>query len=112
MQVRAGNWQSDHRDWQRRGGYNGYRIPDNRFGIYFGSSHYFRIYSMPVLIYGGYPRFQSNGYWFSIVDPWPEYWDSNWYEDDDIYIEYYNGGYYMQNRRYPGTRLAVSISLN
>jgi len=28
QQHRATNWQSEHRDWQRRGGYNGYRIPD------------------------------------------------------------------------------------
>jgi hypothetical protein len=69
------------------------------------------MYSYPVEFYGGYPRFQFNGFWFSIIDPWPEYWVSNWYEDDDVYVEYYNGGYYMQNRRHPGVRLALSVSL-
>lgn len=108
---RARSWQTDHRDWQQRGGYNGYRIPNDRFRISFGSNHGFRIYSLPVVIYSGRFRFQFNGYWFSIVDPWPEYWSDDWYENDDVYIDYYNNGYYMQNRRYPGTRLAISISL-
>ena len=30
-QSRAGSWNTDHRTWQQRGGYNGYRIPDDRF---------------------------------------------------------------------------------
>jgi hypothetical protein len=109
--IRAGNWQSDHRDWRHRGGYNGYVVPTSRFSLYFGPSHYFRIYSWPVVIYGGYPRFQYEGYWVSILDPWPEYWDPYWYENDDCYIEYYYGGYYLVDRRYSGVRLAVSISL-
>ncbi len=36
---RSQNWQSDHRTWQQRGGYHGYRIPDNRYNGYFGSNH-------------------------------------------------------------------------
>jgi hypothetical protein len=111
-QGRARSWQSEHRDWQQRGGYNGYRIPDDRYRIYFGQNHGFRIYSLDVVIYSGSPRFQFGGYWFSLVDPWPEYWSNNWYEDDDVYIEYYNGGYYMQNRRHPGVRLAINVYLN
>src|ERR1019366_5622646 len=69
-QSRAGSWNTDHRTWQQRGGYNGYRIPDNRFGLYFGSSHYFRISSLPILFVGGFPRFQYDGYWIPFVDPW------------------------------------------
>src|SRR6185437_11079535 len=30
-QHSAANWQSDHRTWQQRGGYHGYRVPDARF---------------------------------------------------------------------------------
>ena len=45
QQHRATNWQSQHRTWQQRGGYDGYRIPDDRFRGYFGSGHAFRIYS-------------------------------------------------------------------
>jgi len=52
---------------------NGYRIPDDRFHGYIGSAHGFRIKGLPFLVVGGYPRFQYGGYWFSPVDPWPEY---------------------------------------
>src|SRR5665213_2080814 len=108
---RAGNWQSDHRSWQQRGGYNGYRIPDDRYRGYFGSQHYFRIYDLPFMVYGGFPRFQYQGYWITLLDPWPENWSNDWYDNDDVYINYGNDGYYMYNRRYPGIGIAVSISM-
>ena len=109
QQHRANHWQSEHRDWQQRGGYNGYRIPEDRYNGYFGSDHYFRIYSYPVVIVGGYPRFQYGGYWFSLADSWPEYWSSNWYDDDDVYINYSDDGYYLYNRRYPRDRIAINV---
>jgi hypothetical protein len=74
--------------------------------------HYFRIYSQPVVVIGGYPRFQYGGYWFSLVDPWPEYWSDDWYDRDDVSIEYFGDGYYMYNRRYPGDRIAVNVYVN
>jgi hypothetical protein len=101
-----------HRDWQQRGGYKGYRIPDDRYNGYFGSGHSFRIYSYPVMLVGGYPRFQYGGYWFGFVDPWPEYWADNWYDNDDVYIVYIDGGYYLYNRRYPRDRIAIEVYLN
>ena len=64
----------------RRGGYNGYRIPDNRFKLYFGNNHFFRISRLPLLFVGGFPRFQYDGYWVTFVDPWPETWSPTWYE--------------------------------
>ena len=110
---RAHDWKSEHRDWNQRGGYNGYRIPEDRYRDYFGPSHAFRIYSYPVVVVGGYPRFQYGGLWFSVIDPWPEYWPGDWYDNDDVYIEYYGGGYYLYNRsRYPQDRIAVSVSVN
>jgi len=112
QEHRATHFQSEHRDWQQRGGYNGYRIPDDRYRQSFGASHSFRIYSYPVVVVGGYPRFQYGGYYFSAVDPWPEYWADNWYDDDDVYIDYYGGGYYLYNRRYPRDRVAISVYLN
>jgi len=111
QQHRAGNWQSDHRTWQQRGGYSGYRIPDNRYHGYFGPSHGFRIEGLPFLVVGGYPRFQYGGYWFSLVDPWPGYWADNWYDTDDVYVGYVDNGYYLFNRRYPTTGIAISISM-
>src|ERR1019366_6887856 len=106
---RARNWQSEHRDWQQRGGYHGYRIPEDRYRGHFGRDHWFRIYSYPVVVVGGFPRFQYDGFWFSIIDPWPESWSYDWYDNDDVYIDYSDGGYYLYNRRYPGDRIAVEV---
>jgi hypothetical protein len=112
MQHRASSWQSEHRDWRQRGGYNGYRIPANRFRLYFGRNHRFRIYNLPLVIVSGYPRFQYGGFWFSLVDPWPEYWSDNWYDADDVYIDYSGDGYYLYNQRYPRDRIAISVYVN
>jgi hypothetical protein len=112
QQHRAQNWQSEHRTWQQRGGYNGYRIPDDRFQIYFGPSHGFRIHSFPMEVYGGYPRFQYQGFWFGFMDPWPEYWSNDWYDNDDVYVVYTEDGYYLYNRRYPQDRVAIEVYLN
>ena len=109
---RAHSWKTEHRTWQQRGGYNGYRIPDERYNGYFGESHGFRIYSQPVVFVGGSPRFQYGGFWFGFVDPWPEYWSDDWYDNDDVYVAYSDDGYYMYDRRYPRDRIAISVSLN
>jgi hypothetical protein len=97
--------------WKQRGGYNGYRIPDDHFRGYFGSNHGFHIYGLPFLVVGGYPRFQYQGYWISLVDPWPEYWGNDWYDNDDVYVAYVDNGYYLYNQRYPGVGIAISISM-
>ncbi|MFZ0633305.1 MAG: hypothetical protein WA399_03910 [Acidobacteriaceae bacterium] len=111
QQHRAGNWQSDHRTWQQRGGYHGYRIPDDRFRGYFGPDHGFRIQGLPFMVVGGYPRFQYDGYWLSVVDPWPADWGNDWYDNDQVYVGYVDNGYYLYNRSYPGVGIAVSISM-
>ena len=109
---RAHSWQSEHRSWQQRGGYNGYRVPDDRFRGYYGQDHGFRIYRLPVMVVGGHRRFQYGGYWFGLVDPWPEHWSNDWYDSDDVYVDYYGDGYYLYNRRYPSDRIAISFYLN
>jgi hypothetical protein len=109
---RAQNWKSEHRTWQQRGGYSGYRVPDDRFRSYYGQDHGFRFYSLPVMFVGGHRRFRYGSYWFGLVDPWPEYWSSDWYDNDDVYVDYYGDGYYLYNRRYPGDRIAISFYLN
>ena len=111
QEHRAGNWQSDHRTWQQRGGYHGYRIPNERFRGYFGRNHWFRIGGLPFMAEGGYPRFQYQGYWFSLLDPWPSYWGNDWYDNDDVYVDYVDNGYYLFNRGYPGIGIAISISM-
>jgi hypothetical protein len=63
------------------------------------------------MVVGGYPRFQYQGYWISTVDPWPEYWGNDWYDNDDVYVNYADNGYYLYNRRYPSNPgIAISIS--
>jgi hypothetical protein len=110
LQSRAGSWQTDHRTWQQRGGYTGYRVPDDRFRQYFGTGHFFHIGSLPLLFVGGYPRFQYDGYWVTLMDPWPENWPPLWYETDNLYIDWGGDGYYLYDSNYPGVGLAVTIS--
>jgi hypothetical protein len=81
----------------------GGRIPEERFHSNFGREHNFRMRE-PVLV-GGYSRFQYGGYWFGFVEPWP----ADWYYTDDFYIDYVDGGYYMYDPYYPGTRFAISV---
>ena len=109
QQHRSRNWQSDHRTWQQRGGYHGYRLPDDRYRTYFGRDHDFRIYGLPFENVGGYPRFRYQGYWFEMLDPWPYDWASDWYDTDPVYIAFMDGGYYLIDPRYPDYPLAVEI---
>lgn len=59
-------------------------------------------------IYMGYPRFSHGGFSFLLVDPWPEYWAENWYDTDDVYVDY-DGGYYLYNRSHPDVAIAISV---
>src|ERR1017187_359084 len=111
QEHRAGNWQSDHRNWQQRGGYNGYQIPQERYHGYFGVNHGFRIGGLPLTVVGGFPRFQYGGYWFSMIDPWPGEWADDWYDSDDVYVDYMDGGYYLFDRMHPGVGIAISVSM-
>jgi hypothetical protein len=79
------------------------RIPDDRFRSHFGRGHEFHM-GNPVLV-GGYSRFQSNGFWFGFVEPWP----NGWYYTDDVYIDYVDGGYYMYDPYFPGARFSISV---
>jgi len=109
QQGRAQQWDRQHRTWLQRGGYGGYYIPQATFSLSFGSQNYFRMYNRPTM-YMGYPRFRYGGYSFLLLDPWPEYWQNNWYSTDDVYIDY-DDGYYLYNRRSPGVRLAITVVL-
>ncbi|MGA2436851.1 MAG: hypothetical protein ABSG25_16370 [Bryobacteraceae bacterium] len=60
-------------------------------------------------MYMGYPRFSYGGYSFMLLDPWPESWAADWY-NDDVYIAY-DDGYYLYDRNYPGVGLALTVSL-
>ena len=111
QRQRAHDWQREHRPWRERGGYHGYRIPEDRFRAHFGRGHWFRVHDVPVVVVEGSPRFQFGGFWFGVVDPCPETWSPVWYRTDDVYVDYVNDGYYMFNRQHPGIAIAVNVSL-
>jgi hypothetical protein len=108
---RAQHWESEHRSWKQRGGYHGYRIPPARLRIYFGREHWFHLFGAPMVMVGRHPRFKYAGYWFRLVDPWPESWVDDWYERDDVSIDYYRDGYYLCDRSHPGVLIAVEVYL-
>jgi hypothetical protein len=111
QERRANHWQYERRSWEQRGGYNGYRLPEDYFQDHYGDGHAFRIYSLPFLYEDGNPRFQYCGYWFTMLDPFPEHWGGRWYENDDVYVAYKGDGYYLFNRNDPGPHgIAVSVS--
>jgi hypothetical protein len=111
QQRRANNFESQRQSWTQRGGYRGDRVRDMDFRQRFGRRHSFRVSGLPYREVGGQSRFQYGGYWFNMMDPYPEYWGANWYRDDDVYVDYNDGGYYLYNRRYP-RRPGVAISLS
>jgi hypothetical protein len=109
MKSRAKTWDTEHKTWVVRGGYQGYRVPDDKFSLYFGPEHTFRINSLPYRMVGSEPQFQYNGYWMTVVDPWPESWADTWYDSDDVYVRYDNG-YYLYNTKYPDVGLSLRFS--
>jgi hypothetical protein len=86
----------------RGGGHYG-RIPDDHYRAHFGRGHSFHM-GRPQMV-GGYNRFQYGGYWFGYNQGWPSGWDYN----DDCYVEYIDGVYYMFNVRHPGFRLTLNL---
>jgi outer membrane biosynthesis protein TonB len=84
------------------GGHYG-RISDVNYSAHFGRGHSFHV-GHPQMI-EGYNRFQYGGYWFGFNEGWPAGWDYN----DDFYVEYIDGAYYLFNLRHPGFRLTLNI---
>jgi hypothetical protein len=56
----------------------------------------------PRFAVGSY--FWYNGAYFVIVDPV----DPLWY-DEEVYVDYYDGGFYLVNDLYPSVRFAVTV---
>jgi hypothetical protein len=53
----------------------------------------------------GYNRFQYGGYWFGYNEGWPYGWNY----DDQVYVEFLDGGYYMCDLRHPGIHLTLNV---
>jgi len=85
-------------------GHGGQRIPEDRFHAHFGRDHHFRI-GHPTFV-AGRPRFQYSGYWFQLLSPWPAVWSY----DDDCYIDYLDGEYWLFDPMHPGMRIEVEIA--
>jgi hypothetical protein len=79
------------------------RISDDHYRAHFGHDHSFRL-GRPQFI-DGYNRFRYGGYSFGYNQGWPVDWDYN----DDFYVEYIDGAYYMVNLRHPGFRLRLNM---
>ena len=86
-----------------RGGGQYGRISNANYGSHFGRGHSFHM-GNPQMI-GGYNRFQYGGYWFGYNQGWPIGWDYN----DDCYVVYDEGAYYMYDMMHPGIRISLNI---
>lgn len=83
---------------ERTGRHNSFRIPDDRFRAGFGSGHRFHVRR-------GEREFGFGGFRFEFVDPWPAAWSY----DDDCYIEFIDGEYYLVDAVHPGVRVLVIV---
>jgi hypothetical protein len=76
------------------------RIPDEKFRASFGREHHFHVERRDDR------RFNYSGFWFVYNEPWPGDWDYN----DDVYVDYIDGEYYLINPRRPGVHLLIIVS--
>ena len=82
----------------------GMHMPDNKFRAPFGRQHTFRVQrtevvnvAQPVIVYGGYS--------FQLVEAWPADWGFN----DNCYIDYVDGEYFLFDVLHPSIRIAVFV---
>ena len=43
------------------------------------------------------------------MDPYPDYWGNDWYQTDDVYVDYYGDGYQDVTHRRPSIRNANQV---
>lgn len=96
--------QNMQRNQQRPAAQQGKHIPDDQFRAHFGRQHTFHVQraqvvnvSQPVIVYGGYS--------FQLVEAWP----ADWGFDDDCYVDYVDGEYFLFDALHPGMRIAVFV---
>jgi hypothetical protein len=91
----------EHHEAERRAEVR--RIDDAHFRQHFGRDHHFAI--RHVTMVGGRPHFGYGGYNFEIVDVWPRGWSYN----DNCYIDFVDGGYFLFDLAHPGIRISVTV---
>ncbi|HWG20586.1 MAG TPA: hypothetical protein VG225_08645 [Terracidiphilus sp.] len=93
------------RDKQQAGQHG--RVPDDQFKAHFGQTHKFSVRSVVTTtrVVPNQTRFVYSGYTFVFVDPWP----ADWAFDDDCYIDYVDGEYFVIDVVHPGARVALMI---
>ena len=84
------------------GGHYG-RISNANYTSHFGHDHSFHM-GHPEMR-DGYNRFQYSGYSFGYNQGWPE----GWGYDDDFYVEYIDGVYYLCDLRFPGIEITLNM---
>jgi hypothetical protein len=78
------------------------RIADDRYRASFGTEHHFHVQRSDY----EHHRFAYGGYNFVFVDAWPGDWGYN----DDVYVVYEDGVYYMYDVVHPGVHITLNIS--
>jgi len=78
-------------------------IPDQKLHAQFGRSHAFHP-QRPVVVQGQ-QGIVYGGYSFVFVDAWP----AEWAYDDDCYVDYVDGEYFLFDLLHPGVRIALFV---
>jgi hypothetical protein len=105
QRAQSGGYNRGNNGYQRNGNNGNHygRISDASYHDHFGRGHSFHM-GRPEFI-GGYNRFQYGGYWFGYNHGWP----LGWGYDDDVYVDYVGGVYFMYNMRHPGVHIALNL---
>jgi flagellum-specific peptidoglycan hydrolase FlgJ len=82
----------------------GKTIPQEKFRASFGRQHTFHVQRTQI-INNPQPIIFVSGYQFQLIDPWP----AEWAFEDDCYIDYVDGEYFLFNAFHPGIRIAVFV---
>jgi hypothetical protein len=77
-----------------------HRQPDEKFRTQIGREHHFRVTRSSDR------RVSYGGYYFTYSEAWP----GDWSYDDDVYIDYLDGQYYLIDLRHPGARLLLVVA--
>jgi len=99
----AGRQQTQTVASNRGGGGHYGRISDASYRSHFGHDHSFHM-GHPQMV-GGYNRFQYGGYSFGYNQGWPVGWGYN----DNFYVEYIDGAYFLCDLRFPGIQITLNM---